>query len=97
MNLFLLPPSDAELDQAIEYYNYQVNQLGNDFYSDFIHAVDLIKLFPLAWVKIGTHTRKMHLKRFPYMLFYIIDGENLLITCIAHQHRSPEYYIDRII
>lgn len=53
MNLFLLPPSDAELDQAIEYYNSQVDELGNDFYADFIHAVDLIKMFPLAWVKIG--------------------------------------------
>ena len=97
MNTILLPPSDIELDQAIKYYEIKTEGLGQDFYSDFLHTIELIESFPLAWTKVGSHTHKIHLKRFPYMLLYIINGNNLLISCIAHQHRNPEYYVNRII
>ena len=96
MNVILLPPSDKELDEAIEYYNDQEVNLGNSFYNEFIRATDIIQAFPRTWKKIGRHTHKINIKRFPYLLLYVIDGNDILITCIAHQHRNPSYYIERI-
>lgn len=96
MNIILLPPSDKELDEAIEYYNDQQTNLGDSFYEEFIKTTDLISKFPAAWRKAGRHTHKINIKRFPYLVLYVIEGNDVLITCIAHQHRNPTYYVDRI-
>ena len=35
MNVLLTPPVDKELDEAINYYNGQLNGLGDQFYKEF--------------------------------------------------------------
>ncbi len=96
MNIILLPPADKELDEAIEYYNDQQAGLGDRFFSEFIKSAELIGRFPETWKKAGRNTHKINIKRFPYLILYIIDGKDIIITCIAHQHRNPSYYINRI-
>ena len=96
MNIILLPPSDKELSEAISYYNQQWPSLGDNFYKEFIAVCRVLSSYPDTWRKIGTNTRKINFKRFPYLVLYVLDGEDIFVTCIAHQHRAPEYYIDRI-
>ncbi|MBL0716435.1 MAG: hypothetical protein JJV89_00150, partial [Desulfosarcina sp.] len=52
---------------------------------------------PEAWAKIGKHTRRCILKGFPYALLCAIEIDEILITAVAHLHRDPEYYRNRII
>ena len=96
MNIILLPPSDQELDDAVEYYNDQQQNLGKLFFKEFIRATNLITKFPKTWKKVGKHTHKINIKRFPYVILYAIDNNDIVITCIAHQHRNPQYYSSRI-
>lgn len=93
---FFIPPSDKELDDAIIYYNDQFPGLGAQFFEELVKAVELIQKFPQAWKKVGKHTHKLHLKRFPYIVLYIPEKDKILVTAIAHQHRNPGYYINRI-
>ena len=96
MNIILLPPSDIELDEAIEYYNSQQKDLGYRFYEEFIKSTNMIKPYPKTWRKVGKHTHRINIKKFPYLFLYVIDETNIIITCIAHQHRNPSYYVDKI-
>ena len=96
MKVTFVYPSEIELDDTIQYYNNQISGLGDQFYKEIIRSIELICKFPEAWRKIGKRTRRGVVKRFPYLLLYIIDGGEILITCIAHQHRSPQHYKDRI-
>lgn len=96
MNVQFLPPADLELKAAVEYYEDQLQGLGAAFYDEVIKAADYISRFPEGWQKIGKNTRKFILKRFPYLLLYIYEDNNIFITAVAHQHRNPDYYIDRI-
>jgi len=96
VNVVLIPPSDVELDEAIKYYDEQYPGLGEDFYREFLRATDLVIKYPDTWRKVSDNTRRMNIKNFPYLLLYIIDGETILITCIAHQHRDPSYFADRL-
>ena len=50
-----------------------------------MEAIEVIQKFP-----------KFLLKRFPYLVLYIPEEDKILITAIAHQHRKPDYYINRI-
>lgn len=96
MNIILIPPSDKELEEAIGYYNDQMPGLGEQFYGAFLLTVDYISVAPNAWRKVGNNTRRINIKRFPYLILYVLDGNDILITCIAHQHRNPIYYSNRI-
>jgi len=95
MSIILLPPAIDELDEAIAYYNDQLPELGNQFYRAFLATTNYISKAPTAWRKIGENTRRINVKRFPYLLLYVVDGDDILITCIAHQHRNPSYYLNK--
>ncbi|MDP2817926.1 MAG: type II toxin-antitoxin system RelE/ParE family toxin [Polaromonas sp.] len=40
-------------------------------------------------------TTRLHFKRFPYTLFFRIDGEFVRVLAIAHQSRRPGYWAER--
>lgn len=95
MSVILLPPADQELEEAIIFYNDQLPGLGEQFYREFLEVISLIEKHPSAWQQVGKVTRKINIKRFPCLILYVIDGNDIIITCIAHQHRKPTYYLDR--
>ena len=96
MNIVLIPPADKELDDAINYYNEEIPGLGDAFYEEFIKAADLLSMFPNIWRKVGDNTRRAKIKKFPYLILYVVEKGDILITCIAHQHRDPRYYNQRV-
>jgi hypothetical protein len=95
MNVVLLPPSDQELIDAIEFYEQQLPGLGHAFLKEFLETMEFIKHFPTAWQKVGRHTHKCPLKKFPYLILYIAEKTQIIITAVAHQHRRPSSYLNR--
>ncbi|MBU4486099.1 MAG: type II toxin-antitoxin system RelE/ParE family toxin [Candidatus Delongbacteria bacterium] len=92
MKIEFLPPADDELEDAINYYNDQLQGLGDQFYNEFESGILLIKKFPNFWDKVGTNTRRFILKRFPYLIFFVPEKDRIIITAVAHQHRHPDSY-----
>lgn len=39
--------------------------------------------------------RKCVLTQFPYNLRYAVRGDLILIVAVSHQHREPDYWVDR--
>jgi len=97
MEIEFVEPASIELDDAIQYYNLQASKLGDKFLDEVISATKLIARFPNTWKRNTTHTRCALLKKFPYNLIYTIFREKIYIIAVAHQHRKPEYWIDRIL
>ncbi len=97
MRVRFVSPANIELDEAVNYYDYQLRGLGFRFFQEVDAAIERIKFMPEAWTKIGHRTRRCILKSFPYALFYAIEIDEILITAVAHLHRNPEYYRNRII
>lgn len=92
MNVRFLEPAQAELDEAIQWYAKQAPGLGDSFLIETLAVLKLIQQFPLAWHPLSQEVRRCRLKRFPYSVVYALDGEDLLIIAIAHQHRKPAYW-----
>ena len=38
----------------------------------------------------------MAVGRFPYSLVYGIDEETVVVIAVAHLHREPRYWVDRL-
>jgi len=96
MKINFLEIAQIELDDAIEYYNYEIPGLGDSFLTEVLNALDRIGEFPEAWHRISKRTRRCQTRRFPYGIIYQIREQEILIVAIAHLHRKPDYWKGRI-
>jgi mRNA-degrading endonuclease RelE of RelBE toxin-antitoxin system len=70
--------------------------LGNAFLIEVLSAADRIARFPEAWHALSEGVRRCRLSRFPYGLIYTIDNGDILVLAVAHLHRRPGYWRDRL-
>jgi len=96
VNVRVLEVAQQELDEAIAYYNSQAPGLGDAFLLEAVAAIDRIRRYPHAWHPLGESTRRCRLRRFPYGLIYHEDKGEVLIVAVAHSHRRPDYWRDRV-
>ncbi len=97
MKIRFLSPANIEMDEAVRYYDYQMPGLGLRFFQQVDAAVERIKLMPEAWTRIGIRTRRCLVKGFPYALLYMAEPDEIIVTAVAHLHRDPEFYKDRVV
>ena len=96
MRIRFLEIAEIELDQAIEYYNYESPGLGDAFLTEALKALDRIGEFPEAWHPLSARTRRCQMRRFPYGIIYQVRQDEILIVAIANLHRRPDYWENRI-
>jgi plasmid stabilization system protein ParE len=96
VNVRLLEIAQLELDGAIAYYNEERPGLGDAFLVEIVATIKRIKGFPDAWHPMGQELRRAQLRRFPYGLIYAVDKGDVLIVAIAHLHRKPNYWRERL-
>jgi toxin ParE2 len=88
--------AEIELDEAIHWYESQTPGLGDAFLIEVLSAVDRISLYPEAWHPLDEDVRRCRLSRFPYGLIYTVEKGDLLVLAVAHLHRRPDYWRDRV-
>ena len=84
-----------ELDDATCYYDLEYQGLGQRFKKEVRGAARRISEYPEAWSIERGEVRKCLLHKFPYKLLYSIEEDHVFIIAVAHQHRKPDYWIDR--
>lgn len=90
------PEAEAELLQAIEYYERQEIGLGYDFAIEIHEAIQNIRSHPHAWKKLTKDIRSCIINRFPYAVIYSQQDEAVFILAIMHCHRNPDYWRKRV-
>jgi hypothetical protein len=96
MKINFLDIAQIELDDAIEYYNYELPGLGDAFLTEGLNALDRIGEYPEAWPSCSKRTKRCQARRFPYGIIYQIRVQEILVVAIANLHRKPDYWKDRI-
>ena len=92
-----LKPAQSELDDAFAWYDSQSSGLGTQFLDNIDRAIRRIAAYPLSSVEIEQDLRRCLLSRFPYGIIYGIDSETVIVVAVAHLHREPRYWIDRML
>ena len=85
-----------ELVEAKRYYNQIQAGLGDQFQREAEIAANRIVEYLLAWQYELAPFRRFLLNRFPYKMLYVVENERILVIAVSHQHRKPDYCIDRI-
>lgn len=96
MKIKFLFPAQRELDDAVAWYNDQFPGLGVDFLDELDKVIRRIVLFPESGTGVEEGVRRCLLARFPYGIFYSLDGDVVVVLAVAHLHREPRYWIERL-
>lgn len=96
MDIRFLDVAQTELDNAVEYYNSKSSGLGDEFLLEALKTLERIRTFPNAWRPFTDNTRRCQLSRFPYGLIYLLQEKEVLIIAVAHLHREPGYWKERV-
>jgi len=96
MKVRFLKLAQSEVDDAVTWYDSQSRNLGTQFLDDLDRSIRRIAAYPLASTKIEEDLRRCLLSRFPYGIIYGIDSETVVVIAVAHLHREPRYWIDRL-
>ncbi len=91
-----LAPAQAELAEAIAYYNSRQTGLGIEFAEEVKRTIERILQYPEAWSWISKRTRRCRTSKFPYGVIYQVQGGDLLIVAVMHLHREPPTWKSRL-
>ncbi len=97
MKIKFLRPAEKELDDAVRFYESEQLGLGIRFQAEVARSLSRIVGQPLSYQEIGTYSRRCLVHKFPYgVIFqYKEASEEILVVCIAHLHRKPDYWVSR--
>jgi plasmid stabilization system protein ParE len=96
MKVQFLALAQKELDDAVDWYNGQATGLGREFLDEVDRAVRRIVSFPMSCPEIEPEMRRCLLARFPYGLIYGVNQNIIVVVAVAHLHREPHYWVDRV-
>ena len=86
-----------ELDDAIQFYEIKEKGLGEKFKHAVKAGVSRICEYPYTWPREKGELQRYLLHKFPYKIIYSVEKNYIYILAIAHCHRRPDYWIDRIL
>ena len=87
--------ANQELYDATRFYEIESEGLGKRFREEVKKAAKRITAYPEAWSVERGDIRKCLLHNFPYKLLYSIEKDHIFIIAVAHQHRRPNYWVER--
>lgn len=95
MKVQFLSPAEREMWDAFDWYERQSPGLGADFLAELDQAAGRIRRYPES-CPAKDAIRRALLSRFPYALWYAIEEDALVVYAVAHLHREPRYWTDRM-
>jgi len=96
MTVRFLVPAQQELDDAVAWYDQQADGLGKEFLDELDRVIRRVVAYPLAALEIEPGLRRGLLARFPYGIIFGLDGDTVVVVAVAHLHREPRYWADRV-
>jgi plasmid stabilization system protein ParE len=96
MILEFLPETSSELYETAEYYEAKQAGLGRRFRSEILDLCRLIVQQPVLWRERRGGYRRVNCPVFPYYVAYFIRGDLIVVAAIAHGHRRPGFWRERL-
>jgi len=97
MRIEFLAAAEAELLEAVEYYNQQCEGLGFEFAAEIRRTLERIARYPEAWAPLSRRTRRCRTNRFPYGVIYQMREKTILVVAVMHLGRAPDSWRSRLL
>ena len=89
MKVKILPTALEDLDRGRRFYARQGKSLGNYFLDALFSDIDSLELYAGIHMKVFDYHRQLA-KRFPYAVYYQVDGETCIVFRVLDCRQEPE-------
>lgn len=93
--LEILPAALDEAEAAAAWYAERSPRAAAAFVAEVDRALALVAEAPERWSAHLLGTRRIPLRRFPYLIVYRVETSRILVVAVAHGRRRPGYWRDR--
>lgn len=91
-----LPGAEDDIVVAHAEYEQHLEGLGDRFARAVRDQVDRIAGMPEMYGEVAVGVRATPLRHFPYVVYYRIDGDRVVILSVTHGRRVQQGWEDRI-
>lgn len=88
MKIEILSLAQEDLYAGRLFYERQGEGLGEYFFDSLFSDIDSLSLYAGIHVKVFSYHRSLS-KRFPYAIYYKIDGDTAVVYRVLDLHQNP--------
>lgn len=85
----------SDVVSARAWYDAQHPGLGDGFLRSLEKVIGLVSELPDAFPELAVGLRRALLGRFPYAIYYRVDGDGIDVIACLHTRRSPSRWRNR--
>jgi plasmid stabilization system protein ParE len=94
--LVVNPAAEADLADAKAWYDRQRDGLGDELLECAEEVFDCLRRTPELFGKVFQDLRLARVRRFPYVVVYRIDEDQVTVVAVYHTRRDPRGWQRRV-
>jgi len=95
LRAYLRPEAEADIEEAAAWYEKQLEGLGYEFLDEVLSVFETISCNPGMYPVVHRHTRRALIHRFPFGIYYRIEGKMIVVVAVMHGSRHPKRWQKR--
>jgi plasmid stabilization system protein ParE len=95
MPILIRPAAAADIDEAYLWYERRQAGLGDEFLTAVHSALDQVVAHPTRYPVVYRETRRVLVHRFPYLVFYRVYDETVVVVACMHGRGNPRRWRSR--
>jgi plasmid stabilization system protein ParE len=92
----LLPAARQDIADALAWYEQQTRGLGREFLRCIDATTISIQRHPQMYPPVLDRYRRAVVRRFPYVIFYAVEPERIVIYAVFHCSQDPDKWKARL-
>jgi plasmid stabilization system protein ParE len=93
--LFLRPDAESDLVEAFRWYEERRRGLGYEFLRAARVTLASVERHPGQYPLALDDIRKAPLRRFPYLVYYVVRADDVAVLAVMHGRRHPQRWQER--
>jgi len=94
-DLIIGPEAEQDIQGAYGWYEDRVSGLGKEFLRCVDAAIAQINRAPATHPVLYQDIRRILTRRFPFGIFYIMEGQRIIVLAVLHARRDPSLWQKR--
>lgn len=90
------PEADAELTEARRWYSHNRQGLDLEFMQRIDDVLARVASYPYFFPVVYRNLRGAVVRRFPFVVFYEVTANEVLVVSVFHSRRNPEVWKSRV-
>lgn len=89
------PQAERELLDSERWYEDRRPGLGHEFRAALDEVLARVRVLPLSFPKVHGEKRRALVPRFPYVLYFALVRDQVVVVGVVHAHRDSAVWTSR--